>query len=142
MNSIKKNSVNADIIKSIEKYYNIQNLEQKLMEKIFLKIREHIFINQDTEFTWPDINRNTIIKKGRCLALKEQIAILVDGTVVPCCLDNNGDISLGNILKEEFEDILNNEKAVNIKNNFKNGVITEKLCTTCGFLKKLEEMRK
>ena len=49
------------------------------------------------EFTWPDITKDKIIDKGRCLALKEQLAILADGTVVPCCLDHNGDISLGNI---------------------------------------------
>ena len=38
---------------------------------------------------------------GYCHALKDQLAILVDGTIVPCCLDNNGDINLGNIYKNE-----------------------------------------
>lgn len=83
-----------------------------------------------------------IIEKGRCLALKEQIAILVDGTAVPCCLDNNGDIPLGNLLEESLESILNNSKALTIKNNFENGKITCKLCKTCGFLKRLEYKRK
>ena len=117
-------------------------LIEKLKQNNFLELRKNIFINQDTEFTWPDINSKAIVEKGRCLALKDQIAILVDGTVVPCCLDNNGDINLGNILNEEFEDILNKDKTINIKNNFKNGIITEKLCKTCGFLKKLEDLRK
>ena len=88
------------------------------------------------------MNKESIIEKGKCLALKEQIAILVDGTVVPCCLDNNGDIVLGNILEEEFEDILNNSKTVEIKKNFEKGIITCKLCKTCGFLKRLESKRK
>ena len=99
-------------------------------------------INQDIEFTWPDINKKEIIQKGRCLGLKEQIAILVDGTVVPCCLDNNGDISLGNIFKEELEDILNKPKTITIKKNFENSIITCKLCKTCGFLERLENKRR
>ena len=105
-------------------------------------IKENVFINQDIEFSWPDIEKAPIIEKGRCLALKEQIAILVDGTVVPCCLDNNGDIPLGNIFEDTLEDILESEKAVKIKKNFENSIITCKLCKTCGFLKRLESKRK
>ena len=76
------------------------------------------------------------------MALKEQIAILVDGTVVPCCLDNNGDIPLGNILEEPLEEILQKSKTVEIKKNFENSIITCNLCKTCGFLKRLENKRK
>jgi len=66
----------------------------------------------------------------------------VDGTVVPCCLDNNGDIPLGNILEHTLEEILDNKKTAQIRKNFENRVITCKLCKTCGFLKRLEEKRK
>ena len=142
LKNIKENKVNNNIIKEIEKYYNIQNLKQKLMEKDFVQLRKNIFINQDIVFTWPDKNKETIIEKGRCLALKEQIAILVDGTVVPCCLDNDGDIPLGNILEKKLEDILESSKSVAIKKNFENNIITCKLCKTCGFLKRLENKRK
>jgi len=142
MKNIKENEINLEIIKEIENYYNIQNLKQRLTEKEFFKIKKNIFINQDTEFTWPDINKENIIEKGRCLALKEQVAILVDGTVVPCCLDNNGDIPLGNIFKESMEDILNKPKSITIKKNFENGIITCNLCKTCGFLERLENKRK
>jgi len=137
-----KNEINRNIIKQIEEYYKIENLTDKLKKNSFIKLRDNLFINQDIEFTWPDINGDVIIEKGRCLGLKEQIAILVDGTVVPCCLDNNGDIKLGNILEETMEEILNKEKTVTIKNNFLNSTITCKLCKTCGFLKNLEEKRK
>jgi len=142
LQSIKENDINNEIIEEIERYYNIQNLKQELMKQEFLKIKENVFINQDTEFIWPNINGKSIIEKGRCLALKEQIAILVDGTVVPCCLDNNGDIQLGNILEESLEDILNKTKTLDIKKNFENGIITCRLCKTCGFLKRLEDKRK
>ena len=141
LKDIKENDINTEIIKSIEDYYNIQNLKQRLIENEFLKLKENIFINQDIEFTWPDINKEVIIEKGRCLALKEQIAILVDGTVVPCCLDNNGDIPLGNIFEEGIEEILNKPKSIEIKKNFERSIISCKLCKTCGFLKRLEDKR-
>ncbi len=142
LKAIKDNDVNNEVIKEIENYYNIQNLKEELAKNEFFKINENIFINQDTEFIWPNINKEPIIEKGRCLALKEQIAILVDGTVVPCCLDNNGDIPLGNILEETLEDILNKTNVLNIIKNFEKGIITCNLCKTCGFLKRLENKRK
>ena len=142
MENITQNSVNDNIIKTIENYYKIKNLKQELKENEFIKLKENIFINQDIEFVWPDINKENIIEKGRCMALKDQIAILVDGTVVPCCLDNNGDITLGNIFEETLENILKKEKSITIKKNFENNIITCKLCKTCGFLKRLESKRK
>lgn len=142
LKSIKENDVNINIIKELEDYYKIDNLKNNLIKKDSYKIKENLFINQDVEFTWPNINNNPIIEKGRCLALKEQIAILVDGTVVPCCLDNEGDIPLGNIFNESLEQILNKEKSITIKKNFENSIITCKLCKTCGFLKRLENKRR
>jgi len=142
LQTIEENEINAAIIKTIEEHYNIKDLKQKLTENDFIKLKENIFINQDIEFTWPDVTKDPIIESGRCLALKEQIAILVDGTVVPCCLDNNGDIPLGNIFEEELEEMLQKPKAIEIKKNFEKSIITCKLCKTCGFLKRLESKRK
>jgi len=142
LKTIKENDVNNQIIQELEKQYDIQNLKQKLTEKDFYKIKDNIFINQDIEFTWPNLNGPNIIENGKCLALKEQIGILVDGTVVPCCLDNNGDIPLGNIFDETLEEILQKEKSIAIKKNFENKMITCQLCKTCGFLKRLENKRK
>lgn len=141
LKTIKENDINSEIIQEISDYYHTEDLREKLTKNEFFKIRDNIFINQDTEFTWPNIENKPINEKGRCLALKEQIAILVDGTVVPCCLDNNGDIPLGNILEETMKDILNKNKTVEIKRNFENQIITCNLCKTCGFLKRLEEKR-
>ena len=142
LKNIRENDINSSIIEKIEKYYNIPNLKNQLIENEFLEIKKNMFINQDIEFTWPNINQNIIIEKGRCLALRDQIAILVDGTVVLCCLDNNGDIPLGNILQETMEEILEKPNVTRIKKNFENGVITCELCKRCGFLKRLESKRK
>ena len=133
---------NKDILEQIEKYYNLKNLQKKLEKNEFVKVKKDIFINQDLEFEWPDINKKPFINNGRCLALKDQIAILVDGTVVPCCLDNNGDIPLGNIFKESLEEIIDKAKSIEIKENFENRKVICDLCKTCGFLQKLEDKRK
>lgn len=142
ISSLQDNEINKEIIKTMEQYYELSNIKDILRESNFLKLRENLFINQDIEFTWPNIEGKEIIQKGRCLALKEQIAILVDGTVVPCCLDNNGDIPLGNILNDDIDTILGSKNSQTIKNNFENSVITCNICKTCGFLKNLEEKRK
>ena len=141
LETIKENDINNIIIKELESYYKLDNLKEKLKLKNAFEINENIYINQDIEFTWPDINGKEIIEKGKCWALRKQIAILVDGTVVPCCLDNNGDIPLGNILEEDLETILNKPLSKTIKENFGNSKITCKLCKTCGFLKRLENKR-
>lgn len=142
LQDISQNNVNNNIIDELENYYNFINLKEKLKTNEFIKLRENLFINQDLEFSWPSKVGVKINDSGRCLALKDQIAILVDGTVVPCCLDSNGDISLGNILKENLEEILTKPKSQLIKKNFENSIITCELCKTCGFLKRLEDKRK
>jgi len=127
LNANKENNSNKYIIDNLEKYYNIKNLSNILNSNNSYKIKDNIFINQDIEFVWPDINNDPIIQRGRCFALKDQIAILVDGTVVPCCLDNNGDISLGDIydetIAEAFHDVYLNKENANIASKY----IIEKL---------------
>ena len=141
LNDMSENKINDNIIAELESYYNLIDLKNKLKKINYVKIKDNIFINQDLEFEWPDMNGKVINEKGRCLALKDQIAILVDGSVVPCCLDNNGDITLGNIFTDSLENILNKEISLKIKKNFENNVITCNLCKTCGFLKRLENKR-
>ena len=142
LKDIKDNDLNDKIINKLSTHYKIDNLKEKLKENTSIKVKDNVYINQDTEFIWPDINNKEINKEGRCLALKDQIAILVDGTVVPCCLDNNGDIPLGNIFTESLEDILNKDLTKKIRNGFADKKIVCKLCKTCGFLKRLEDKRK
>lgn len=66
MQNIKENDINDSIIKAIEDYYNIQNLKEQSIKNNSVQIREKLFINQDIEFTWPDINKEKIIETGRC----------------------------------------------------------------------------
>ena len=97
-------------------------------------IDKNIFISINEEFIWPSLDNNYYEEKGTCYALKDHIAILSDGTVVPCCLDADASIPLGNILTENLEDILKKERVVNMLNGFRNKVVTEDICRNCGFV--------
>ena len=71
--------------------------------------------------------------KGSCHALRKQIGILSDGTVVPCCMDTSGVMGLGNLFTQELSEILANKRAVAMKKGFERGEFTEKLCQQCEF---------
>ena len=87
----------------------------------------------DDRFEWPDSNADIKGDKFYCYGLKAQFGILADGTVVPCCLDSNGVISLGNIFNEEIHTILHSPRASAMLEGFQCGKATEDLCRRCGF---------
>lgn len=94
----------------------------------------NVFLNFDNEFVWPDEERNIEKQNGMCYALRDHIGILVDGTVVPCCLDSKGSIPLGNIFTSTLEEIINSKRYQEMKNNFNENKRCEKLCQNCTFL--------
>lgn len=71
--------------------------------------------------------------KGSCHALRKQIGVLSDGTVVPCCMDTSGVMGLGNLFTQELSEILASKRAVAMKKGFERGEFTEKLCQQCEF---------
>lgn len=102
------------------------------------KINDRTYLQMGDKFEWADMEKESEKNTGFCYALRDQIGVLVDGTVVPCCLDNNGDIALGNIFNESLEDIYLGERAQNLYNGFSNRKFAEKLCTTCGFINRFQ----
>lgn len=125
-----KNKYSNKMLKYINDYFNV-NIEK--IEKC--KVKDNIFLDTDEEFIWPDLNNNIYNEVGTCYALRDHIGILVDGTVVPCCLDSNGVIKLGNIYKDNIDDIINSERYVNMINSFKDNKKCEELCKHCNFNK-------
>ena len=98
-----------------------------------IRVRDKIHIEFGDRFEWPDLDAEIKADKFFCYGLKDQFGILVDGTVVPCCLDSDGIINLGNIFKEDITDILNSERATKIVEGFKCGTASENLCKKCGY---------
>lgn len=97
------------------------------------KIAPYTILVKDRMFSWPSMQKEAVGAKGSCLAIKGQLGVLVDGRVVPCCLDSKGDMELGNIKSRSLEDILLSDKALGMIKGFKEGVLVEKMCQTCGF---------
>ena len=96
------------------------------------KLGERLYLEQAEKFDWPDLNAPETGTRF-CLGLREQIAVLCDGTVVPCCLDHEGDIPLGNLLEEELPEILDGPRARELYLGFSEGRPSEELCRRCGF---------
>ena len=98
-----------------------------------IRVRDKIFVEFGERFVWPDSNAEIQGNRFYCYGLKDQFGILSDGTVVPCCLDSDGAINLGNIFEEEIEDILHSQKAQNMVAGFRCGKASEELCKRCGY---------
>ena len=100
------------------------------------RIGDGVYLHSADRFDWPDMEADDLGMKTRCMALNDQIGILADGSVVPCCLDHEGDIPLGNIFEDTIDEILESDRAKAIYNGFKNGVAVEELCQRCGYAHK------
>lgn len=125
---------NTFFLSKIAYYFNKPTDELiKNVKDTGLKLADHIFLQTAPRFDWPDGETQRTETHKTCYALRDQIALLVDGTIVPCCLDADGAINLGNIFTDNFDEILNGERAQKIRNGFINHTITEDHCKTCGF---------
>lgn len=124
-----KNKYSEDIINEVNNYYEV-NITKNT------KIKENLFFNFKKQFIWPDLNNSYYNESGKCYGLIDHIGILVDGTIVPCCLDTLGIINLGNIFKEEIDEILNKKTVIKMIEGFKNNKKEMELCKHCNFLER------
>ncbi len=104
-----------------------------------VRLQKNIFLEYDKVFTWPAESKAEPVTEGFCHGLSSQAAILVDGTVTPCCLDSEGSISLGNIFESDFSDIINNPLSLSIKDGFKSGKVIHPFCQKCTFMRKFKK---
>ncbi len=127
-----KDLLNQNIFEKIEKIYPKPWCDTRGGKKI----TENLYLQFGDKFDWPDLNAKTENNTAFCYGLRDQIGILADGTVVPCCLDNNGSINLGNIFENDLKDIINSQKALDIYNGFSSRKAVEELCRKCSFARK------
>lgn len=97
------------------------------------RIADRVFIEWDKYFEWPDLKNGICNQSCYCLGAKDQVGILTDGTVVPCCLDSDGVVNLGNIFKQDFIEIYNSKRYQRIINEFNKRRASEELCVHCGY---------
>ena len=100
------------------------------------KLAERVYLEPGERFDWPDLTGADRGEPCFCYGLRDQVGVLVDGTVVPCCLDHEGDIPLGNLFEQELEEIMSTERARNIFHGFSRRQALEPLCRRCGYARR------
>lgn len=98
-----------------------------------LRLSDKLFLEWGDRFEWPDSSVEVKGNRFFCYGLKDQFGILSDGTVVPCCLDSDGTIALGNIFEQDIAEILSSKRATDMVEGFKCGKASEDLCKRCGY---------
>ena len=141
--ALKNNKLTKDMESMIKEILNYFNLSSKLLSKIInsnnTTLKENLFLNKAELFDWPSLNHEFISNYGTCNGTKDHIAILCDGTVVPCCLDSDGIINLGNIYKTKLKYILDSDQFINFNSSLKNNILICELCQKCSYRKKFDK---
>ena len=129
-----QNDLNNEILSLIETRLGVAfNVEEALAKKDGIKLKKNVYLNKAEKFEWPDHDRKMITEEVFCYALRDQVGILVDGTVVPCCLDGEGHIALGNIFEMPLDQILESPRSKRLYEGFSNRRAIEELCKRCGY---------
>ena len=100
------------------------------------RIRNKLHLEYGERFQWPDIEKEEMGADVYCYGLKDHFAILCDGSVVPCCLDREGEITLGNIFSDNLSEILSGDRAEQMRQGFRCRTATEELCRKCGYARR------
>ena len=103
------------------------------------RIRDRIFLEWGDRFTWPDKNAEDQGDRVFCYGLRDHFGILCDGTVVPCCLDSDGIIDLGNALTDDLTEILASPRAKAMVDGFSCRKATEPLCRRCPYARRFSK---
>lgn len=107
-----------------------------VQERRGIRIGERIYLEHGDKFDWPDLTAADGGDEVFCYGLRDQIGILCDGTVVPCCLDHEGDIPLGNLFRQNPEEIFESPRAKAIYEGFSRRRAMEPLCRRCGYARR------
>ena len=97
------------------------------------RLGQKIYLEYGDKFDWPDLSAADNGERVFCYGLRDQIGVLCDGTVVPCCLDHEGDLALGNLFDTTMDAILETPRAKAIYEGFQKGKAAEELCRKCGY---------
>ena len=100
------------------------------------RIRHKLHLEFGDRFDWPDMEAENMGDCLFCYGLRDHFGILCDGSVIPCCLDSEGDITLGNIHKTPIREILSSDRATAILRGFDNRTAVEELCQKCGYARR------
>lgn len=118
----------------IENFFDVKiNLDSIYKDKSKqVRLASKVLLNFDNYFEWPSL-KSSHDSDSTCHGLKSHIGILADGSVVPCCLDGEGVIYLGNLNESSIKDILTLKRARDMIEGFLKGKAVEELCRKCSY---------
>lgn len=128
-----QNDQNPYIIRKMHEFFDAAAETEWKQIYSGYKIKDKIFLEWGEKFDWPDVEADYLGDDHSCYGLRDQVGVLSDGTVVPCCLDADGAIPLGNIFLTPFEEIFASPRATALRKSFETRCITEALCRRCGY---------
>ncbi len=102
------------------------------------RIRDKLHLEWGDRFVWPDRDAENMGDEVFCYGLKDHFGILSDGSVVPCCLDADGEITLGNVFRQNIDEIIDGERATAMVEGFKARHAPEPLCQKCGYARRFK----
>ena len=103
-----------------------------------IRLASKILVHFDNYFEWPSL-KNKNYGDGTCQGLQSHVAILASGKVVPCCLDCDGVIELGDLHESTLAEIVTSKRARSMLNGFKEGKAVEELCQKCSYKDRFNE---
>ena len=103
------------------------------------RVRDKLFVEWGDRFTWPDKDAKDLGDTVFCYGLGDHFGILADGSVVPCCLDSDGVITLGNVHETPLAEILTSPRAQAIRDGFARRCASEDLCKRCGYARRFSK---
>ncbi len=107
-------------------------------ERHGMRLADRVYLEYGDKFDWPDLTAPEGSEQLFCYGLRDQLGVLCDGTVVPCCLDHEGDLALGNLFAQELPEILENPRANAIYEGFSHRRAAEDLCRRCGYARRFQ----
>ncbi len=116
----------------------IRSEDIDLRRKKNLQLRGRIYVHFDSRFVWPSLEQPLRSQTGFCHGLGNHFGIHADGTVVPCCLDKEAALALGNVFEEKLESILKGPRAEAMRSGFARGELVEDLCQRCDFVRRFD----
>lgn len=125
---------NQEILTCLHDYFS----HEWVQEGKGIRIGQRIYLEHGDKFDWPDLEAPIHNDYVFCYGLRDHIGILCDGTVVPCCLDHDGDIALGNLFEQDLGEILESPRTKAICQGFTTGKAAEELCRRCGYASRFQ----
>jgi radical SAM protein with 4Fe4S-binding SPASM domain len=129
-----EDALNERLLLRIESEFGAEvNRRLDLRMKKGKRLRGRLYLHYDSRFRWPSLADPELRQEGSCWGGRKQMAVHANGAVVPCCLDKEAKIGLGNLHEEGFAEILASPRAASLREGFEKGELREDLCRRCDY---------